>query len=103
MKSNRILLAILATSLLIMQPGMVAEPAQKQNVSLVQRANREYQAFKEAYRCAREKGIRNCSRAQKTRLIGAGIALVLIVASIAYGGYRDVRGWRLKQEARKEE
>ena len=76
---NRIIMAVLAASLLGSQPIMAAEPSRSM---LVDRAKNEYRAFKEAIRCARKEGISKCTPAQKKRVFIAGVALVAAIAWI---------------------
>ena len=83
MNKNRITMAILALSLLGNQPILAADPP-KPNTStsnLIDRAKREWRELKEAVKCARKQGFRKCSRAQKARIIGAGLVLAAAIAA----------------------
>lgn len=81
MNMNRIILVILAVSLLATQPIMAAEP---NTSNIIDRAKKEWQEFKEAISCLRKNGFTKCSRAQKARIITAGIALAAASATAAY-------------------
>ncbi len=81
MNTNRILIAVLALFLLSNQPIMAAEP---NTSNIIDRAKKEWREFKEAVSCLRKKGFRACSRAQKARIIAAGIALAVVSATAVY-------------------
>ncbi len=76
MKKHRIILAVLATSLLLGQPMVAQEQSQPNRIS---RLKKEIQEFRDALKCVRQKGFRKCTPAQKKRIIAAGTALVAIV------------------------
>ena len=82
MKNNRIILAVLATSLLLGQP-MVAQEQSKS--SLVNRAKKKYREFREALKCVRQKGFRSCSSAEKKRIVVASVAVIAAIALTAGG------------------
>lgn len=102
MKKNQIILAVLATSLSLGQP-MVAQEQTPTPVKsrLINRAKKEWREFKEARKCLRQKGFRGCSRAQKKRIIAAGVALAVIVVGMGYGVKRGV-SWRQRQMLKNE-
>ncbi len=86
MNMNRIILSVLAASLLGSQPILAADPP-KPNTStsnLIDRAKREWRELKEAVKCARKQGFRKCSRAQKKRIVIAGLALAAAIAATVY-------------------
>ncbi len=84
MNKNRIIMAILAVSLLATQPILAAEP---NTSNIIDRAKKEWHEFQEAVRCARKQGFAKCSRAQKKQIITAGIALVVIATATSAGIY----------------
>ncbi len=81
MNKNRIIMAVLAVSLLATQPIMAAEP---NTSNIIDRTKKEWREFKEAVSCLRKNGFRACSRAQKARIIAAGIALAVVSAATVY-------------------
>jgi len=87
MNTNHILLTILAISLLATQPMLAAEQTKKKQISILKR---EWRALKDAYRCAKRNGIRKCSRAQKARIIAAGIALAVAISASVYVGIQQL-------------
>ena len=81
-----IILAILATSLLVGQPMAAQKQSQPSAQSrLINRAKKEWREFKEALKCMRQKGFRGCTPAQKKRIVAAGIAVVAAIALTAGG------------------
>lgn len=98
MKKNRIILAVLATSLLLGQPMVAKEQTQASPKATpgaakpeqVSRLKKEIQEFRDALKCVRQKGFRGCTRAQKKRIVAAGIAFAVIVAGTGYGIKRGV-------------
>ena len=83
MNKNHIIMAILAVSFLGTQSITAADQHQPGILK------RKYRGFKEAVSCAIKKGPRKCTRAQKKRIIIAGVALAAVIAATA--GYIGIR------------
>lgn len=94
MKNNQIILAVLATSLLLGQPMVAQEQSQPKRTS---RLKQEYEIFKGALKCVRQKGLRGCTRAQKKRLMAAGMAVIGIIG-VGVLGYRVISTQQMPPE-----
>ncbi len=96
MNKNRIIMAVLAMSLLCTQPIVAADQPQALPTAMpgaaksgiVNRAKKEYLEFLDALKCVRQQGFRKCTRAQKKRVVIAGVALAAILIGATYGGAR---------------
>ena len=89
-------MAVLAVALVGTQPIVAADQPQASPSAMPGAAKpgvlkREYQAFKEAIRCARKEGFSKCSRAQKARVVIAGTALAAAIAATATLGYIGIK------------
>ncbi len=80
MKKNQIILAVLATSLLLGHPMVAQEQS-----GLIERANKQYKEFTGVFKCAWKKGYRACDPAQKRKIKQAGVVLAAIVGALGYG------------------
>jgi len=123
MEKNRIILAILATSLLLGpvsagalsgRQSMVAQeqskPEQSQASGVakserISRLKKEWREFWEALRCVRQKGYRECTPAQKRKIKQAAVVLlgtILVIGGTMYGIKRGV-SWRQRVLTEREE
>ena len=92
MKKLHVIL-VCAVVLGVFEPGIVAVPPKPANVG---RLKSEYKKFKEAMKCFRQKGWKNCDTAQRKRIVVSGVALTALVVGVIGGG--SFVGWRVIQK-----
>lgn len=101
MKKNGFIAAILAFTLL--GNAHIQTTSHRPADSATSRLKKQVQAFKDAFACAREKGFGACTPAQKKRIVATGLAIIIVLVALGYGGVRGAAWWRKWQKDRQQE